>query len=384
MNSWISRKTSPTRLLLLLFLLFIGAGAKISFAADVESRNLVAEGNIEYRKCNYDKALKKYDEAIKNNKQYLAAHNNRGLTLQKLGRLKEAAKALQTAAKIADAEENSLRAAVALNLGKIHASDKNYDDAQECFERSIALDRRTAAAVYNLAWVLEEKGNYSKAAETCEKIVKMGDSPPGTKLLFGIIQARLGQPQPLAEASFDMDNLPGQWRWLGVFNRCLATGGIDDMSPEAKTNLRRAIQELSAEQYEEAKKTLAVVAEASPKSPVPVWLTAMALTAKGSKDGAKIVMKRAAALMPTFKVAETDKRMVLFVDADKLGAAPVTATFLPGVHLVDVVRFDEQGCSIFNKCGRFKSEQQYTLPAVQFLPSSLPQNFEANVFKRGA
>ena len=346
-------------------LVFAGAVLPLP-AADRETRNLIARGNIEYRRLRFDKALLKYDEAISRDATYAVAHNNRGLALHKLGRLEDATVALEKARELDGSE-----AAFHLNLGKVYATAGRYEDALQSSDKALQRDPGMPAALYNRVWVLDQQGQSVKATEACSRLTALKErQPPGSKMLVGIVEARRGQAASLAEATCAPADLPQLWRWLTEANRSLATGGAADMPADAQDALCRGILAASTEQFDAAMKHFSFARAAAPMHPLPPWLSAMVLMTSGDRQGAETTMKRAAPLMPTFSIPSSGDRTLLFLDGALIGQAPITTSFLPGVHLVDVVCDTARGYAIFNKCGVFRPGIAYNLPTVKF--NSMP------------
>ena len=332
------------------------AASRVAPAASATVQNLVAAGNIEYRKLDYADAVKKYDAAIRKEPDHAVAHNNRGLALHKIGRLKEGVGALLRATQL-----DSRRAAFHLNLGKVYASDGQLDQALAALDAARAVDPNLAAAVYNKIWVLDEKGDHEAAAELAVDLTAMPNPPPGTKLLCGIVVARQGGADAFVNATFETEDLPQQWRWLAEANRCLAIGGLQHIPEDVRPQLREATRDLSAEQFSASRRRLAAIARSAKESPVPHWLYSMAWQLQGDKARADAAMRKAAASMPKLVAQRSAAPMEVAVDGEPVGKAPLTRGLLPGVHVVRGRRTQGGREQTITKCFLFEPGRTYDL-----------------------
>lgn len=362
--------------------LFVFGSTLTSVGASRAARNLLAQGNVEYRQLHYQKSLAKYDEAIKEDGSYGVAHNNRGLALHKLGKLEDAEAAILKAI-----QSDSNRAAYHLNLGKVYASAARYDEALAELDRALEIKPALAEAVYNKAWVLEAKGDFVPATRMWADLGVDKNAPPGTKLLRGALLLRQGQVVSLVWTTYDIGDLPQQWRWLSDINRCLATGGAADMTDEARSSLREALRALSTEQLQEARTKLAATMTMVNGSPLPHWLTAMAWIVEGNHEQATPAMEQARRLMPTFHIPADKQPHVLFVDGVHAGCAPLSLPVLPGMHTIRVIRGGQDGPESLTQNYSFASGGNYRFDSqteqfVSIYPSddlSLPSDLDAAI-----
>jgi tetratricopeptide (TPR) repeat protein len=194
------------------------------------------QGNVAYRKGNFDEAIKFYSEAIEKTPTFADAYNNRGRVKIELENLSGAIQDFEKAVSIDDkfymakfnlaeaysnterleeslkllnqisnqykdssfyfvtlsnvyiqknnfAEANS-NLAVALrlnpkndkgytNLGYIQYSDKNYDAAKQNFEKAIIINPKQDFAINNLSLIYAQQEDYLKALETVEKAIEI-------------------------------------------------------------------------------------------------------------------------------------------------------------------------------------------------------------------
>ncbi|GAB2643669.1 hypothetical protein GCM10027035_42290 [Emticicia sediminis] len=194
------------------------------------------QGNVAYKKGNYEEAIKFYTEAIEKTPKFADAYNNRGRVKLELDNLEGAIQDFEKAVSIDDkfymakfnlaeaysntdkleesltllkqisnqykdssfyyvtlsnvfiqknnfAEANSnLVVALKLNpkndkaytnLGYIQYTDKNYDPAKQNFEKAISLNAKQDFALNNLSLIYAQKENYAKALETVEKAIEI-------------------------------------------------------------------------------------------------------------------------------------------------------------------------------------------------------------------
>lgn len=128
-------------------------------AADVQkNKDLIAIGDENYKKKNYDVSIRNYQEALQLNPSDEE-------TLLKLGNIykiksdnKNAVSFYKKAIFV-----NPNYADGWFNLGLVYANDKNISGAKECFHRVISLDPNYGYAYYALGIAYEQEGNKSEA-----------------------------------------------------------------------------------------------------------------------------------------------------------------------------------------------------------------------------
>lgn len=194
------------------------------------------QGNVAYKKGNFEEAIKFYSEAIEKTPKFADAYNNRGRVKLEMDNLEGAIQDFEKAVSIDDkfymakfnlaeaysntdkleeslsllkqisnqykdssfyyvtlsnvliqknnfAEANS-NLAVALrlnpqndkaytNLGYIQYTDKNYDAAKKNFEKAISLNPKQDFAINNLSLIAAQKEDYAKALELVEKAIEI-------------------------------------------------------------------------------------------------------------------------------------------------------------------------------------------------------------------
>jgi tetratricopeptide (TPR) repeat protein len=98
-------------------------------------------GNALFASADVPGALSAYDLALAEAPGLAAAHNGRGAALMRLGRIDDAAEALERAATLDAADPNPL-----LNLGLLHESAGDRREAARAFERALARDPSSTVA----------------------------------------------------------------------------------------------------------------------------------------------------------------------------------------------------------------------------------------------
>jgi tetratricopeptide (TPR) repeat protein len=207
--------------------------------AKKDSELFFIQGNVAYKKGNYEEAIKFYSEAIEKTPEFADAYNNRGTVKMASNKLEEAIadfeKALsidnefilakynlgeaysntneldkslellkQIESKYKDssfyfvtlsnvlikknnyAEANSyLLNAIRLdknndkaltNLGFIHYSEKKYTEAKTSFEQAISLNPNQDLAYNNLSLIYAQQENYPKAIKLVDKAININKS----------------------------------------------------------------------------------------------------------------------------------------------------------------------------------------------------------------
>lgn len=133
--------------------------AKEDNAANVQkNKDLIAIGDENYKKKNYEVSIRNYQDALQLNP-------SDEVTLLKLGNIykikndnKNAVNFYKKAIFV-----NPNYADGWFNLGLVYANDKNISGAKECFHRVISLDPNYGYAYYALAIAYEQDGNKTEA-----------------------------------------------------------------------------------------------------------------------------------------------------------------------------------------------------------------------------
>jgi tetratricopeptide (TPR) repeat protein len=139
-----------------------------SYIQNIEkNKTLILEGDNNYKKKNYDSAIKNYKEAL----QYKPSDEE---TLLKIGNLY----------KLKQDEKNAIdyyKKAIFVkpeyadgwfNLGLVYADQKNIVQSKKCFEKTISINPKYAYAYYALASANEAEDNSGEAIKNYEKFLK--------------------------------------------------------------------------------------------------------------------------------------------------------------------------------------------------------------------
>ena len=134
--------------------------AKEAEASDAEeNKNLIALGDANFKKDNFDEAVKNYQDALKLNP-------SDEVTLLKIGNIYYNAKQDNKNA------INFYKKAIVVNpnytdgwfnLGLVYANENNNGKAKECFHRVITLNPNYGYAYYALGLAYEQDGNEKEA-----------------------------------------------------------------------------------------------------------------------------------------------------------------------------------------------------------------------------
>jgi uncharacterized protein len=296
---------------------------------DQSARVLISKGNGQYRLKQYGKALELYQAAIQANPKDPMAHNNAGLALHKLGHLEAAIQSFERAIQLEPAGADYY-----LNLGKVQASADRLDEALRSFEEALRLAPGHAAALFNKVWVLLEKREMELAAAALRELSLLDGQSRKVPLLARTMAAFSGRSATPAEAWFQAEDLPSESKWLFEFNRSLATGGLEELGPEARSSMLAGMLAFSTEQYPLARRHLRLAAGNDCRSPLPHWLEGMAWQAEGNKERADATLKKAAALLPRLSWGSMGPLVELVIDGALQKTAPGQLSLLPGAHLV--------------------------------------------------
>ena len=212
------------------------------------------DGNLEYRKGNYAKALEKYDTVLKFDKGYAGAYYMKGIiasvrrnTAESIVQLNMAINANPTMAKAYYARGNayltnrnydmaiqdfetaaSLDPTIAKawsNIGVIELNRKNYDRVIEVTQKAIESDPRLARAYRDQGIAYSKKGNWSKAGDLQLKATSMNKRD--SRAFFHLAEAnnQLGNCEEARDAALTSTKLKstngGAWVELGLSYKCL-------------------------------------------------------------------------------------------------------------------------------------------------------------------
>lgn len=212
------------------------------------------EGNLEYRKGNYAKALEKYDTVLKFDPGYAGAYYMKGIiagtkrnTNESITLLSMAINASPTMARAYYARGNahltnrnydkavqdfetaaSLEPTLAkawANIGVIELNRKNYDRVVEVTQKAIESDPKLARAYRDQGIAYSNKGNWSKAVDLQLKATSLNKRD--SRAFFHLAEAnnQLGNCQEANDAALTSTKLKstngGGWVELGLSFKCL-------------------------------------------------------------------------------------------------------------------------------------------------------------------
>ncbi len=132
-----------------------------------QNKDLIAEGDENYKKKSYDEAIAKYKEA-------LAINPSDEVTLLKIGNVY----------KLKNDEANAIefyKKAIFVkpeyadgwfNLGLVYANQKNVAQSKECFQKAIGINSEYAYAYYALGFAYESEKNKEEAIKNYELFLK--------------------------------------------------------------------------------------------------------------------------------------------------------------------------------------------------------------------
>jgi len=121
-----------------------------------------------YREGNWEKAIKEFSKAIRDNPSNHVLFFYRGSAQEKLDQIKKALSDFQKAIDINPDFESAYSSAA-----KLFARQQNYKKAIELYQKSIELDDKDVTTLYNYSVVLINTGKNLKAVKTLEKLLSL-------------------------------------------------------------------------------------------------------------------------------------------------------------------------------------------------------------------
>ncbi|MCH8928353.1 MAG: tetratricopeptide repeat protein [Candidatus Marinimicrobia bacterium] len=135
-----------------------------------ELKNIIGlnynEGNLEYKKGNYRKALEKYNTVLKFDPGYANAHYMKGIIARTQRNIKESIKNFTAAINSSPTSGKSYYA-----RGNAYLSDRNYDSAIRDFETAASLDPTNAKAWANIGVIELNRKNYDKVIKVTQNAI---------------------------------------------------------------------------------------------------------------------------------------------------------------------------------------------------------------------
>ncbi|MCH7886611.1 MAG: tetratricopeptide repeat protein [Candidatus Marinimicrobia bacterium] len=136
-----------------------------------ELKNIIGlnynDGNLEYKKGSYAKALEKYDTVLMFDANYSSAYYMKGIIAKRQRNNKESIKQFTRAIK---ADPTMSKAYYA--RGNSYLSDRNYDMAIKDFETATSLNPMDAKAWTNIGAIELNRKNYDKVIKATQKAIK--------------------------------------------------------------------------------------------------------------------------------------------------------------------------------------------------------------------
>ena len=144
-------------------------GVKIS-RSELQIKDVVAEGNDQFFKGRYLKAITHFDKALQIDSKYVHVWNNKGVALGKLGKYDESIpcydKAIEIDSKYAKAWYN--KGVTLSNLGK-------HEEAIKCYDKALEAEKYVGAW-YNKGWALDNLGKYNEAIECYDRALEINEN----------------------------------------------------------------------------------------------------------------------------------------------------------------------------------------------------------------
>ena len=145
---------------------------------------------IHIRNGEYDKAIKNYEEAIKNGVDYPTVHNNLAVIYLQDSKKTKAIEEYQKAIKKKPKEPIFV-----YNLAVLYKDKNDVDKATEHFNKVLKIDPNFYLADVSLADIYKEQGELEKALEFYKKALKITPSYPHAHLMTGEIYLKQGKKE---------------------------------------------------------------------------------------------------------------------------------------------------------------------------------------------
>ena len=160
-----------------------------------ENNNLTVNETFELavqsqQKKNFREAESLYNEILKMEPNFIAAHRNLGVLFRSLGEYK---KAISSFEKIIEIDPNNIIAHY--NLGVMHQENTEYQKAINCYERIIKIDPNNIDALINLGSLLQILRDYKKAINYLAKIIEIDPNYISAHYNLGVVYQKLAENQ---------------------------------------------------------------------------------------------------------------------------------------------------------------------------------------------
>ena len=140
-------------------------GTLIESSPTVNMSHHIEKGNEFFITRDYHKAIENY-QIVLNDQNYVAALNNKGLSLGNLKNFKEAIEHFDKVLAIDPKNVDALN-----GKGTIHDSLQKYKKAIECYDKVLAIDSKHFNALANRALAVDRLGRVAEAIECYDKVL---------------------------------------------------------------------------------------------------------------------------------------------------------------------------------------------------------------------
>jgi tetratricopeptide (TPR) repeat protein len=164
-----------------------------------EAATATADGDREAAQKNFDKALIKYDEAIRLDQSYKPAYLGRGRVYLERKQLDEALADFDAAIKLYENDTNShavpntTYAKAYVGRGDVYWQKRDFDKALDAYDRAILFDPNLPDAHVNRGKVLAEKGNRDEALAEYNRVIELSPDNPYAFLWRGSVYSASGE-----------------------------------------------------------------------------------------------------------------------------------------------------------------------------------------------
>ena len=152
-----------------------------------QPRTLNNLGNVLAAQDQHKQAALSFDAALKLDANYPECLSNFAQSLKELGNLEFALQAIGHANYLEPNDSYYLNIKGEIQLAKI-----DYENAQQTFEKAIAIDNYTPARI-NLSTTLKQLGNYEKAKICLQEVIKHEPNNSEAHNHLGVLQEQLGE-----------------------------------------------------------------------------------------------------------------------------------------------------------------------------------------------
>lgn len=167
-------------------------------SAKADSRNPAAAyalGKALLLNEDFQGAAEAFKQAIRLAPDFFEAHNNLGVTLEKLDLLDEASEAYGAALRISPGYAHANN-----NIGNIWLAKRRYDEAEICYREVLKTDPTYIEALNNLSVALNLQGSFKEAEQTCEEAIRIDPTYAGAYCNLGSVLQNQGRAEEAISA----------------------------------------------------------------------------------------------------------------------------------------------------------------------------------------